>query len=110
MIKPKHCTNPKCHRPYIDKGEDIYVEVLLYITYPSGISENRIISVCKYCKKNFNMKMAEVVMDEIVPVEVNRIQKDVKIPQNEKDMMISEFADYKIIAWGNNIDDLMKKV
>lgn len=111
MLIPKHCSNPKCHRPYVNKGVDYYRDVLLRIVYHNGETENRVISVCKDCLKRFDLKMAENIMTEIVPVIINNIENDITIPQSRKKMMTEKFIrPYKIKAWGRDIDELNKRI
>ena len=108
MLIPKHCSNPKCHRPYqAQDGTDQYGEALVKLDCEPTI---RVVSVCKECRKDFNLKMAKETMAEVMPVVIDGILNDAKITNMERLARVENFSHYRIKAVGRDIDELNKNL
>jgi len=108
MLIPKHCSNPKCHKPYISKdGTDWYREVLVKLNTEMQI---RVLSVCKECRKDYNLEMAESILKEVLPIEINQIMENALMTNSAKMEKIKQLTNYKIVAIGRDIDEINKKL
>ena len=108
MLIPKHCSNPKCHRPYIGKDNiDRYCDVLVKLSTEPQI---RVVSICKECRKDFDMIMARDVLKDVMEVELRQVMDDPLITNKSKVSKIDAMTNYTIQAIAINIDEMNKKI